>query len=85
MEENVGFNDAFAHSVEIYPNPSNGSFTIKTNGADCDLEILDLHGKTIMVKNNLSSTQQIFIPEKGLYFVKIYTNNTMAIEKVMVK
>lgn len=58
----------------IYPNPTNGIFTIDlsvSNLSNVDVQIIDVLGKPVFVKQNLNTKTQINISsiESGTYFV----------------
>jgi hypothetical protein len=63
--------------INIFPNPSNGRFQIKSPGTDIQkVEIYDALGKKIYVNSKLdgqkSSEIDISQYKKGIYFVKIF-------------
>lgn len=73
-------------SFEMYPNPTNGNFTLNTNGETIDIEILDNQGR--IMKNILNfSSGQISIDDvtSGLYFVVIKKDNSIYTEQLIVK
>jgi len=75
------------NNVNVYPNPSNGSFVIENMGNATALRIMDVLGKNVYNNENLSESRLIIenMP-KGLYFVQLTTNNeVISIVKVIVK
>jgi extracellular elastinolytic metalloproteinase len=80
-------NKAGVH-VQVYPNPSKGALTVKhTNSGIQRVEIVDLSGKLVYTKsleNNTEADLDISSLNKGLYLMKIQTQNgieTVRIEK----
>ena len=71
-------------SVEIYPNPAQNYFLINKN---CDFYIYDLYGKIKKSKKNYISNSKVYLNkfEKGIYFIKIHTNNNINSIKLYVK
>ena len=75
--------------IVIYPNPSNGIFTIYTNNAPLDqIEIIDLTGKIIKQQknikmNNNSTNLDLSEVATGIYFVKIVSNNQTTIKRII--
>lgn len=65
-EDLVGLNEMAAGSLYIYPNPSNGAFTIDGSGI---LHIINVVGQEIMTKE-IDGKETIELP-KGLYFVQL--------------
>ena len=71
------------NNITIYPNPSNGIFTITNNELQItNIEIVDITGKTIQysVINN-----QYSINKKGIYFIKMKTENSTYTEKIIIQ
>ena len=76
----------------IYPNPSNGIFTIKTLQKFQDfgeLKITNLTGKTIYTRGHvpLDNPLQIDLSNqpKGIYFISLQTNQGIYTEKVVIQ
>ena len=66
--------------ISIYPNPTTGVFTVKGNRIN-KIEIADVTGKTIITSqvNNFDLSKE----NNGIYFVKIYYNNSVKIQKLV--
>jgi len=66
--------------ISIYPNPTTGVFTVNGNGIT-KIEIADVTGKTIMTSevNNFDLSKE----NNGIYFVKVYYNNSVKIQKLI--
>ena len=84
--------------IRIYPNPSNGVFTIQNLPSSQNmlgLEITDITGKIILTMEhaplqNISSLQIDFstmgyAPLQGIYFLKIHSENKCSITKIIIK
>jgi subtilisin family serine protease len=84
---NLGNNtlDAINLDISLYPNPSNGSFTLINNANQnlFKIEIFDLNGKIIYYSEPNSSKEVIELSknQKGIYFVKCYDNKGIQILK----
>jgi hypothetical protein len=82
--------------ILIYPNPSNGVFTIslsKLEAKTADLRILNVIGNEIY-HETLTNTSAHFSTTvdlnklavaKGLYYVKLETDNFSAVKRVVIK
>ena len=76
--------------ASIYPNPSNGNFTVSMNQTDfvsSSLEIFDITGKQIM--NTIITSNQTNIStknwRKGIYFARITSGDKLITKKVIVQ
>jgi hypothetical protein len=60
--------------LEIYPNPTNSTFQIKSNKPIVKMEIIDIYGKILNTVNNNSSLEIISLTNytSGIYFVLVY-------------
>lgn len=72
-------------SLEIYPNPSNGVFTINADNV-YTVDVYDIMGNKVLSQliNNSENTIDLG-NRKGLFLVKIYNNSESYIERVIVK
>ena len=89
MEETVSVND-IEKQFAIYPNPSNGIFTIhnlQASNKPCHISITDITGKLVTSETNelIISNSQFTIHKKGIYFIKIKTENAIYTEKIIIK
>lgn len=63
------------YSLLVYPNPSEGSFTIRSDySGEMQVEIINLEGKTVAGYQNVPSNKCLEFSNvtKGLYFIKIH-------------
>lgn len=75
---NVSIDENELASVSLFPNPTNGSFTVTMNnmGADASvITVIDVTGKVVMVKNVPAGENQVTLDAtsfaSGIYSVKI--------------
>jgi hypothetical protein len=77
------------NSLLVYPNPSNGIFTLVSGSNKIDkIEVFDVTGKVIMSKKEYSSSgNQISIDiasaSQGIYFLKIIANNQSIVKRII--
>lgn len=81
-------------SVAIYPNPSNGVFTISVSNLNThrvDLRIINVIGNEIL-RETLTSTDAQFSKTidlnryaKGLYYVKLEADGYSTVRRVVIK
>jgi len=76
------------NGISIYPNPSNGVFTItKANSNNLDILVFDITGKTILSKTNITENNyslNLKTVDKGIYFIKLLSNNKQLVKKIIV-
>ena len=74
-------------TFSIYPNPAKDNFTINASELVKGYEITDINGKIIYQETILGYTKAInfnLLLANGLYFVRIISNNWIAIRKLLV-
>lgn len=71
----------------MYPNPvSNGFVTIQLNhGGEKEIEIYDLHGKSVFQSKTDSNVIDVQSLSTGLYLVKVTSDNVSQIKKLIIK
>ena len=68
---------------KIYPNPSTGEFNVEAEQLT-KIEVFNTSGQKILAKNCQGNSDKIYIEEKGLYIVKIHSNDNVYFGKVIV-
>gem|GEM_PF-6850515 len=74
-------------SLNIFPNPCDGNFTIELteNSGNTKIIITDVSGKQVDFTKTASENRlSIFIEDNGLYFLTIISNGTKHTEKIVV-
>ena len=69
--------------IKVYPNPSNGNFTLELNTKSY-VSIINLTGKTVFEKE-LVKPEQVRLKEKGLYIIKIENEEQISVKKILVE
>ena len=85
----AGLNDFSADSFTLFPNPTNGIFTIKWNTSELvTIKIFDVLGKLVFYEKdrNLRLNPNIELnSSKGMYYVRLNTNNKAITKKLILK
>ena len=83
-------NESFElNSISIYPNPSNGIFTISLGVVNPTLiEVYDVTGKIILskkdvVSSNLETVIDLSSASQGIYFVKIMEDDQQIVKRII--
>lgn len=72
--------------LQVYPNPTTGAFTIDlNNGMDKTIEVTDPSGRIILLAVTEKNTFDVNIAQfaNGVYFVKVLSNNSVKVIKVV--
>ena len=89
MQQILNSESFFESSLYVYPNPSNGIFTLVSGSNKIEeIEVFDVTGKVIMSKEEFDlSTNQISIDiasaSQGIYFLKITANNQSIVKRII--
>jgi len=72
------------YEVVVYPNPTNGAFTLATQN-DCELQIIDVLGKVVMKQHLNKGQHSIDLSNEtnGMYFIKITANGSSKTGKIV--
>ena len=76
VENNIG--------VDVFPNPSEGMFTVQTNFNYNQIEVLDLLGRKVFSKNNHVNTIDLSTFSKGTYILQLTDSNNKTIRHQLV-
>ena len=83
----ISINNALDFSTKIYPNPANNKLTIENNNfIISSIELFDISGKSIVVKrvDEMTTILDISNLYNGIYFVKVNSNQSSIIKKLIV-
>ena len=72
--------------VHVYPNPSNGMFTITSSEAVVSYSLLDLTGRVIVDKQEVNSkhfTIDLFQETAGMYVLEVNSNSGTKINRLI--
>lgn len=88
VSECTGLNEITkaGNNVKVYPNPTAGEFTIElANSAVKTLEVIDLTGRVVYSTATVTNKSKVNLSSlsNGIYYVKIQTNNSTEVVKVV--
>lgn len=82
----LGLKTKVVQNVVLYPNPSNGEFTISGEFNKGAIEVSDLTGKVVYTAEITSGAKvQLNSVKSGIYFVTLTANNKTSIQKIAIK
>ena len=72
------------NSISVYPNPSNGIFTVETPD-NTTMQVFDVYGKLVhsAVLNNMKNTVELNDFSQGIYTVRFTSNGKTAFKKIV--
>ncbi|MFC7773672.1 DUF7619 domain-containing protein [Flavobacterium sp. GCM10027622] len=76
---------AWDNSVKVYPNPTRNSVNIKSARMIKSIQLFDVQGRLLLNKitNQTDDVLELQTKPSGLYFVKVFTEDGLKIEKVI--
>ena len=83
----VAIQEATTFHTHIYPNPTKGIFSIRTDVDDLEVAIYSTLGKLIWKEKISGGLEQINLSQqpKGIYFVKLKSGNKIEQRKLVVQ
>ncbi len=83
----LGVNQIENKSVAVFPNPVSDILTITSKGNLTSIQLLDVQGRLIAtyLENEEKATINLSDKASGVYFVKIFTENGVKLEKIVKK
>ena len=82
----TGINDLSASKLSIYPNPTNGDFTItglELIGTVSSLTLTDMNGKVVKVLDTKATKFSMASIKPGVYFLNIVSGNKQEVLKIV--
>ena len=85
----TSINEILNTNLTIFPNPSNGIFTINLGGLETtitEVKVYDIAGRCILNKPfNLQNKINLTAKAAGIYYLYLQTNNGIIVEKIIKK
>jgi len=85
ISNNVGINDVAVNQLKIYPNPVKADIFIKSDLQIQKVEIYSLTGDLMITENNFNEKISVATLPKGVYLLKVYTDKSMKVSKIVKK
>ena len=86
VEGSIDSKTANTSAINVYPNPNTGIFTIElVNGLEKSIQVTDLTGRIVLenITNADVFNVNINTLANGVYYVKVISNNTTEVLKVV--
>jgi Pregnancy-associated plasma protein-A/Secretion system C-terminal sorting domain len=79
----------FQNAISLFPNPNKGSFKLQlpVDILKYDVEVIDRSGRIVFANSYSKNIQDVNlnITSSGVYFVKVKTDNAVAVKKIIVE
>lgn len=87
LSNSLGLSEVTPASIQIYPNPSNGIFNLKSDSNIKSVEVLNMTGQLIYGSKVNSNDFEINIQSRpaGVYILKVQTDKGFEIKKVIIR
>lgn len=86
---NLSISQEELSNVKVYPNPANDVINVKLpyENANVDVSVVDVAGRTVYSVNSNAAVETIDVSNfnKGVYFVKVSSNENSITQKVIVQ
>ncbi|MBR0073176.1 MAG: choice-of-anchor J domain-containing protein [Bacteroidales bacterium] len=82
-EPPVGINAA-ENDVRLYPNPTTGKLSIVASNIS-SIEVIDAMGRVVMTQNGSANTMDISALAKGVYTLRVVSENGVSLKRVVKK
>ena len=78
-------NSISQNAVSLYPNPTNGSFTIRTASLPANILLYDVNGKLIYSKQMEQQEEKIDLQiESGIYLLRLLSNGSIYSNRLLI-
>ncbi|WP_299060225.1 family 16 glycosylhydrolase [uncultured Polaribacter sp.] len=77
--------DFFSAQFLVYPNPASNFISIKSKNFIDKIEIYSCIGQLVLKEEKITKNLNINNLQSGLYLMKIYANNKVATQKILIK
>ena len=81
----LGIKSVEMNTLRIYPNPVKNELFIDSNSPITKAEIYSITGALLLSESNVSNKLNVSTLAQGMYLLKIYTGNGVAVKKVVVE
>mgnify|MGYP004445480909 FL=1 len=80
----LGVGNDLSENANLYPNPSQGDFTINMEETS-DITIFNTLGQAILHLEKATGTQNLHLEQKGLYLIQIRNAKGVETQKIIIK
>ena len=85
VTNNTGIEIVERNNIKIYPNPAKDKIFIKSELLIKKVEIYSSTGTLLLSDNNFNGKISVSSLLKGIYLVRVYTDNGITISKIVKK
>jgi hypothetical protein len=84
--QTTAVNDLLSNSISVFPNPTSDKIIVNTDLKNCNYELVDVKGSVITSDNfNYSTEIDLSKNAKGIYFLKLKSQNEIITKKIIIE
>jgi hypothetical protein len=81
----TGISNVSQNAVNVYPNPTNGNFTIKVTSLPATVTLYDVNGKAVYAQQMKQEEENVELQlENGVYLLRLLSNGTLYNSRVLI-
>lgn len=85
LKSGLSINDFHKNNIDVYPNPSEGVFNIKSNSINIRYSLLNIQGQVLESGKLANNSVDFSNQTRGIYFLELSNETDRLIKKIVIK